>query len=73
MSLPVEESEHIFCDVQDIVFYLRQNNPSSVNDFIDAFKSTVQLFATIPQIGRPRPVSVLKSFGPGGSEGSEII
>ena len=54
MSLPVEESEFVYCDVQDILRYLKKRNPASVAHFNDAFKASVDLLARMPEIGRPR-------------------
>ncbi len=55
MKLPVEESEFVFSDVQDLVRYLRQRNPSAAERFVIEFKATVGFLATMPNVGRPRP------------------
>ena len=52
MKLPVEESDFILCDVQDIVRYLRQRNPATAVRFVEAFKSN--LFSRIPHLSRLR-------------------
>ena len=54
MKLPVEESEFIPCDVLEIVRYLRQRNPVAAVRFVGAFKSTVDLLAGMPHLGRLR-------------------
>ena len=55
MKLPVEESEFIYCDVQDAVRYLRQRNPAAAVRFVGVFKSTIELLAGTPHLGRLRP------------------
>ena len=54
MKLPVEESDFIFCDVKDIVRYLRHRNPAAAMRFVEAFKSTVELICEMPNLGRTR-------------------
>lgn len=54
MKLPVEESEFIPCDILDIVRHIRPNNPAAAARFIEAFKSTVDLLARMPGLGRAR-------------------
>jgi toxin ParE1/3/4 len=54
MKLPVEESEFIPCDILDIVRRIRPHNPSAAARFIDAFKSSVDLLARMPELGRAR-------------------
>ena len=55
MKLLVEESDFIYCDVQDILRYLRRRNPAAALRFVQAFKSTVAQLAEMPGLGRPRP------------------
>jgi toxin ParE1/3/4 len=55
MKVPVEESEFVYCDVQDIVRYLRPRSPSAANRFVVEFKATVDFLATMPGVGHPRP------------------
>lgn len=55
MTLPVEESEFIPCDVLDIVRRMRRQNPATAARFIDAFNSSVELLSRMPEIGRGRP------------------
>jgi len=55
MKLPVEESDFIFCDVHDIVRYLRRRNHAVASRFVEAFKSTVDLLCEMPHLGRLRP------------------
>jgi hypothetical protein len=50
MKLLVEESDFIFCDVQDILRYLRQHNPATALRFVQAFKSTFGGCPFSPQI-----------------------
>jgi len=55
MKLPVEESEFIPCDILDIVRHIRRHNPSAAARFLEAFKSSVNLLAGMPELGRLRP------------------
>ena len=55
MKLPVEESEFIFCDVRDILRYLRRRDPIAAIRFKEDFQSTVQLLAGMPHLGWRRP------------------
>ena len=55
MKLPVEESDFVFCDVQDIVRYLQRRSPTIANRFVVEFKATVEFLAAMPGVGRPRP------------------
>ena len=48
MKLLVEESEFIYCDVHDILRYLRRRNPGAAVRFLEAFKSTVDLLSGMP-------------------------
>jgi toxin ParE1/3/4 len=54
MRLPVEESEFIPCDILDIVRRIRPHNPSASARFVEAFKSSVDLLARLPELGRAR-------------------
>ena len=54
MKLHVEESEFIYCDILDIVRYLRTQNPAAAHRFIEAFHSTVDILARSPELGRVR-------------------
>lgn len=55
MKLPVEESELIFCDVQDIMRHLRKSNPIVATRFVQAFRSAVLQLSEMPHLGRLRP------------------
>lgn len=55
MKLPVEESEFIPCDILDIVRGIRPHNPGAAIRFVEAFKSSVELLARMPDLGRVRP------------------
>lgn len=55
MKLTVEESEFIPCDILDIVRRIRPHNPAAAVRFVEAFKSSVDLLARMPDIGRARP------------------
>jgi plasmid stabilization system protein ParE len=65
MKLLVEESEFIYCDVQDILRYLRRRNPVAAVRFLEAFKSTVDLLSRMPHLGRLRPDSIAATAFPG--------
>jgi toxin ParE1/3/4 len=54
MSLPVEESEFIKCDLIDILRYIRSGNPPAGIRFVEAFRRTVDLLARMPHLGRTR-------------------
>ena len=54
MKLPVEESEFIPCDILDIVRHIRPHNPTVAVRFVEAFKSSVDLLARMPGLGRVR-------------------
>jgi toxin ParE1/3/4 len=54
MKLPVEESEFIPCDILDIVRHINRHNPSAGTRFIREFKSSVNLLAGMPELGRMR-------------------
>ena len=47
MKLLVEESEFIYCDVHDIVRYLRKQNPAVAARFVHSFQSTVDLLKRV--------------------------
>jgi plasmid stabilization system protein ParE len=55
MKVPVEESDFIYCDVQDIVRVLRRTSSSVAERFVLEFRSTVALLSSMSGIGRPRP------------------
>lgn len=55
MKLAIEESEFIPCDILDIVRRIRPHNPDTAVRFVEAFKSSVDLLARMPEIGRTRP------------------
>ena len=55
MKLPVEESEFIPCDMLDIVRRIHPQNPVAAVRFVEAFKSSVDLLARMPALGRVRP------------------
>ena len=55
MKLPIEESEFIPCDILDIVRRIRPHNPAVAVRFVEAFKSSVDLLARMPGLGRVRP------------------
>jgi len=55
MKLPVEESEFIPCDILNIVRRIRPHNPAAAVRFVESFKSSVDLLARMPSIGRRRP------------------
>ena len=54
VKLIVEESEFIYCDMQDVLRYLRRRDPATALRFVQAFKATVAQLATMPGLGRPR-------------------
>lgn len=55
MKLPVEQSEFIPCDILDIVRRIRPHNPAAAARFVETFKSSVELLARMPALGRLRP------------------
>ena len=54
MKLPVEESDFIPCDILDIVRRIRPHSPAAAVRFVEAFKSSVDLLARMPDLGRVR-------------------
>ena len=55
MSLRVEESDFIFCDVQAVTRYLHRHNPAAGDRFVRAFQATAAQLARMPGLGRLRP------------------
>ncbi len=55
MKLPVEESDFLPCDILDIVRFLRPRNPGAAVRFVEAFKTSVDVLARMPALGRLRP------------------
>lgn len=49
-----EESEYIFCDLQNAARYLRQHNPEMGRRFLGAAYESFEFLARNPGVGRPR-------------------
>jgi toxin ParE1/3/4 len=49
-----EESEHVFCDLQDAARYLRRFSRIAPRRFLDAVYDTFEFLARNPAIGRRR-------------------
>src|ERR1043166_7101704 len=54
MSLLVDESDFIFCDIQEVARYVRSRNPDVAIWFVLAVKNTVEMLAHSPHMGRSR-------------------
>ena len=54
MTLFVEESDFLPCDILDIVRSIRRHNPSAASRFVEAFRSSVELLSRMPDLGRRR-------------------
>jgi plasmid stabilization system protein ParE len=54
MKLVVEESDFIPCDLLDIVRFLRRRNPQAAARFVQAFTGSVELLASMPELGKAR-------------------
>jgi len=50
-----EESEYVFCDLQDGYRYLRKYDRDTAEVFLGAAYDTFEFLATNPGLGRPRP------------------
>ncbi len=55
MKLPIEESDFVFCDVQDIVRYLKKRNPATAIRFLQAFQLATSRLSEMPHLGRSQP------------------
>lgn len=54
MSLPIEESDYLFCDLQEIVRYIRRHNPEAAIRFVLAVRATAETLSRSPHIGHAR-------------------
>lgn len=54
MSLPVEQGDEVFCDLQEIGCFLRRRNPQSAVRFVQAVRLTFGQLGLNPQLGRLR-------------------
>ncbi len=50
-----EESEYIFCDLQEAARYLRNHNETIARKFLESAYDSFEFLARNPGIGRPRP------------------
>src|SRR5688500_7745484 len=55
MSLEVNYSEDVFCDLQETGCYLRRRNPELGLRFANNVRETCEYLSENPFIGRPRP------------------
>ena len=55
MSGAYEESEYVFCDLQNAYRYIRRGNPAAAAAFLEAAYDTFEFLAEFPGAGRPRP------------------
>ncbi|MDQ6631600.1 MAG: type II toxin-antitoxin system RelE/ParE family toxin [Verrucomicrobiota bacterium] len=49
-----EESEYVFCDLQDAAHYLRQHDPNVARKFLESAYDSFELLARNPGLGRSR-------------------
>jgi toxin ParE1/3/4 len=54
MSGVYEESEYVFCDLQEGYRYLRQFSQTTAETFLEAAYDTFEFLAANPGLGRPR-------------------
>lgn len=55
MSVRYDESEHVFCDLQAIYRYLRQDDEPLARRFLEAAYDSFEFLADNPTVGRARP------------------
>lgn len=55
MSGLYEESEFVFCDLQEGYHYLRRYSQATAKAFLEAAYDTFEVLAENPGLGRPRP------------------
>jgi toxin ParE1/3/4 len=55
MSVRYDESEYVFCDLQAIYRYLRQDDETMARRFLEAAYDSFEFLADNPMIGRARP------------------
>ena len=54
MSGAYEESEYVFCDLQEVYRYLRKYSRATAEAFLEAAYDTFEFLAENPGLGRPR-------------------
>jgi plasmid stabilization system protein ParE len=54
MSFRVEDSDFVYCDLEDIVRSIRKHNPNAAAQFIRSFNESVDQLSESPHIGRTR-------------------
>jgi toxin ParE1/3/4 len=55
MSARYDESEYVFCDLQAIYRYIRQDDEPVARRFLEAAYDSFEFLADHPMIGRARP------------------
>ena len=55
MSGSYQESEYVFCDLQDGYRYLRRYDQAKAEAFLQSAYDTFEFLAANPGLGRPRP------------------
>jgi toxin ParE1/3/4 len=54
MSPRWEESEFLFCDLQEAACYIKRENPIAARNFLEAAYDTFEFIARHPGVGRTR-------------------
>jgi plasmid stabilization system protein ParE len=54
MSLRIENSEFVHCDLEAIVRFIRKHNPDAAARFVQEFNATLEQLSEFPHIGRRR-------------------
>lgn len=54
MSPRYEESEFVFCDLQNVFRYIRGDDEAAAKRFLEAAYDSFEFLAANPAIGRPR-------------------
>lgn len=55
MTVRYDESEYVFCDLQSIYRYIRQDDELIARRFLDAAYDSFEFLSDNPQLGRARP------------------
>ena len=73
MSRRYEESEFVFCDLQNVFRYIRRDDEAAAKRFLEAAYDSFEFLAANSASGRPVLNSVSKAFGRGASRVFAVI
>ena len=65
MSGVYEESEYVFCDLQNVFRYFRRRSPATAEAFLEATYDTFEFLAENPGLGQPRSRANRRRIGLG--------